>query len=467
MVSNWKSQADKQIALIENEHNKKIVKKYRRWMEDKEFADKAIADKLRILVKMSNAIGIDFKEITVEDMDDYVHSDEFTLNAKTEKEMSKSSIDRYKIVIRTFYKWIYANFGKDRNKMESSEYPEVVEFELSKNNNQKLPEDLLTKEEVLAMIEAADNLRDQTLIALLYDSMGRISEVLGLNETDVHADKYGFYIVIKDKTSKTFGRRIRLHVSVPYLKLYLNSQEKDKPLFKSRLGNRLSDTRTRDIVKNYAKDAGIQKRVHPHLLRHSKATELAGKLTEQQLKTIGGWKADSRMTGVYVHLSGADTDRAQLEMYNLIPDDEEAEIDPLAPKICPRCQHDNPATQTSFCAVCGFSLSEDVPYDTEFDILKREMEISEIENDINNAERDMKAELNECESNERSLKDKIMIFELQKKSLNADDPLMETLDKAIYDYDGYIQTNKDAMAMIKQEYGEKIANLQGQLEDFE
>jgi integrase len=58
----------------------------------------------------------------------------------------------------------------------------------------------------------------------------------------------------------------------------------------------------------------LGRRVYPHLLRHSRATHLAKFLTESQLKAYFGWTQDSKMTRIYIHLSGKDVDEAILRI---------------------------------------------------------------------------------------------------------------------------------------------------------
>jgi ribosomal protein L40E len=97
----------------------------------------------------------------------------------------------------------------------------------------------------------------------------------------------------------------------------------------------------------------MAKKVHPHKLRHSRATFLASKLTEAQMNQIFGWKQGSDMPSIYVHLSGRDMDDAILGVYGLKK--EEQEKPKLTPKICPRCQMNNPV-DAKFCSRCGLAL---------------------------------------------------------------------------------------------------------------
>ncbi|NYZ78260.1 hypothetical protein H0N96_02550, partial [Candidatus Micrarchaeota archaeon] len=67
----------------------------------------------------------------------------------------------YKVTLKKFYKWLEGN---------GEEHPEKVKWiKLGvKNGNRILPEELLTYDEILKMIEVAKNPRDKALIAVLY-----------------------------------------------------------------------------------------------------------------------------------------------------------------------------------------------------------------------------------------------------------------------------------------------------------
>ncbi len=62
----------------------------------------------------------------------------------------------------------------------------------------------------------------------------------------------------------------------------------------------------RVVIYSARKGAKLQKKVWPHLFRHTRLTELAKRYTEAELRLIAGWETDSKMPGVYVHLSGRD-----------------------------------------------------------------------------------------------------------------------------------------------------------------
>ncbi|MHB1830758.1 MAG: tyrosine-type recombinase/integrase, partial [Candidatus Micrarchaeaceae archaeon] len=110
----------------------------------------------------------------------------------------------------------------------------------------------------------------------------------------------------------------------------------------------------RIMLKKVAKRAELDKRVYPHLFRHSRASNYANKLTEQQLKAYFGWTGDSQMAATYVHLSGRDIDNAILQANGMAPKNQDVKPK-LTVKTCPKCRNPNGINST-YCSICGSAL---------------------------------------------------------------------------------------------------------------
>jgi site-specific recombinase XerD len=104
------------------------------------------------------------------------------------------------------------------------------------------------------------------------------------------------------------------------------------------------------IVKNAAKKAGIEKRIHCHLLRHSGCTHAATELTDAQMRERFGWAPGSAMTGLYVHLCGRNIDKTLFQLHKLDADLQENE-DRFTVKKC-SCGKLTPAFEDK-CVYCG------------------------------------------------------------------------------------------------------------------
>ncbi len=288
---------------------------------------------------LAKTIKKPFRDMVRQDIENFIYN----------LELSPGSVDLYKSHVKKFFKWLYETDG----------YPDVVKWiKLTNSKKRKLPQDILTPSEVRALIDAADNPRDRALVSVLYESGCRLGEIVSLRQKDVTIDQYGAVVMVDGKTGQ---RRIRLINSAPDLVLWLNNNPtkgNDKPVFTNLHATKkpIEEKGIQSLLKTLGQRANLEKNIHPHLLRHSRFTHLAKDFTESELKVMAGWTGDSRMAGIYVHLSGADLERKQLERAGLI-DKEEArkEDNILKPRDCPRCKETNPAT-AKFCYKCGMAL---------------------------------------------------------------------------------------------------------------
>ena len=254
-----------------------------------------------------------------------------------------------KISVKAFYKW--TNNGL---------YPETVSWIKTHGfERRKLPEDILTQDEVKKLADSCLNPRDRALILLLYESGARAGELIGINLKDITFDEYGAVIMLNGKTGM---RRVRVIDCVPDIKVWLNNHpranDQSAPLFIELRGkyNNLGNHATlANIIKAAKRRAGLTKRIHPHLFRHSRATHLAQDFTEQELKIIFGWSGGSRMPSTYVHLSGADLDRKMLQKRGLTLDNSPQKAEELKPITCKNCQCENSST-ARICTQCGIAF---------------------------------------------------------------------------------------------------------------
>jgi len=254
----------------------------------------------------------------------------------------------YKVIIKKFYQWL-AGY-----EWTSKKYPKKVEWiKLTrKRNEQRLPEEILVKEEVMRLVENADNIRNKTLIISLYEAGARINELLNIKIKDIEFDDYGLTVIVSGKTG---SRKLRLVTAVPYINMLLreNSKDRENYLFTSRNGNRLSEWSVRKILEDVAKKCNVVKPVNPHAFRHARATHLSRKLTEAEMKIFFGWEQSSKMASIYVHLSGRDLDDSMLKkVYGLVPEEKEEKE---TQNLCLVCKEKN-AIEAHYCKACGSVL---------------------------------------------------------------------------------------------------------------
>lgn len=218
------------------------------------------------------------------------------------------------------------------------------------SGTEKLPNELLTKDEILKIIDAADCNQDKAFIAALAESGCRIGELLSCRIKDVERISDGIKFTFP--RGKTGSRTVLLAYMASYITRWLEEhplrKNEDAPLWITKRKHSISKDNT--VVREYrpieyntaagilsrvVKKAGIKKRVHAHLFRHSRATVLSRDLTESQLKKYLGWKPGSNMPAVYIHLSNEDSDNAIRGLYGLI--EKEKTEKGFEVGKCPRC----------------------------------------------------------------------------------------------------------------------------------
>lgn len=242
----------------------------------------------------------------------------------------------FKLILRMFLLWL----GKD-----------AAWIKIPSPRNDVQPEDMLSPDEVNALIDAALSLRDKAFIATLYEGGFRIAELATARVKDVTFDGQGAIMHVRGKTGL---RRVRLVTSTPHLAQYLNAHplrdNRDAPLwvYSDRPDTGLQYQAIRTQLNKIAARAGIKKRVNPHNFRHSRATFLASKLTEAQLEQYLGWEHGSDMPRIYVHMSGRDVDSAILEIHGM--GDTKKKEEPTVKK-CPFCAAINTA-DGKLCHLC-------------------------------------------------------------------------------------------------------------------
>jgi integrase/recombinase XerD len=176
---------------------------------------------------------------------------------------------------------------------------------------QRLPR-VLTRDEVARLLREPKGteplaLRDRALLEVMYASGLRVSEVIGLDVSDIDLDEG--MLRARGKGSKERLVPVGRHASAA-LSAYcargrpaLLGARSESKLFVNRRGGGLSRQGLYKIVQGHARGAGLAARMSPHTLRHSFATHLlAGGCDLRSLQEMLG-HADLATTQVYTHLS--------------------------------------------------------------------------------------------------------------------------------------------------------------------
>jgi|GEM_PF-4572938 len=338
-----KMPTDKQLETLLNYYNFRYGK-----------ASKTIYEDVRELRLLALHTRKPFEKMTAIDIQKYIAS----------RKISVSYMNNVKKTLMKFFKYVY-NTGDEK--------PDCVKsIKFDNCQTDITSDDILTIEEINAMISKSRNQRDRTLIAMFYDSGCRLGELVQHSKFgDIIDDERGFYIRVIGKSNKEGkSRKIRLKDSIPYLTEYLANHPTrvpDDPLFMTYYGGkwkRISNEQARTIVKDAARDAGIKKNVFPHLLRHTRVSHTSPILSDQMMKSHFGWTKSSRMLERYVHTSESITDNNICRAFGIKVPEEKLESLELKTIKCSVCSVVNPYSN-HICYNCKRFLHSESQGDNE------------------------------------------------------------------------------------------------------
>ncbi|MFC1873379.1 tyrosine recombinase XerC [Chloroflexota bacterium] len=224
------------------------------------------------------------------------------LSQLMEQGIAKSSIARKLSAIRSFYHYLSREGVITTSPVETTSSPK---------QDKRLPS-FLSIEEVTRLIAAPDTSkplgqRDRALLELLYASGLRVSEIASLTLDQVDLDSHEIRVWGKGSKErvvlmgKPAAASLRTYINQGRPKLLEKKVSQD--LFLNRYGQRLTERGVQKILGEQAKTAGIDKRVHPHMLRHTFATHLLdGGADLRVVQELLG-HASLASTQIYTHVS--------------------------------------------------------------------------------------------------------------------------------------------------------------------
>lgn len=195
--------------------------------------------------------------------------------------LNASSVNRIDSTLRSFFKYVTQEYGLVNP---------TLEIESSKTAR-RLPK-ALSIDEILSLIEASHResdpitIRDRAMIELLYSSGARVSELIGINISDISLmqsdDGPITTLKLRGKGSKerivplgSFATaaiedyKVRLRPT-----LAAKNTRTNPALFLNSRGGRITRQSAWAIVLKAAQSVGLEGKVSPHVFRHSYATHL-------------------------------------------------------------------------------------------------------------------------------------------------------------------------------------------------
>lgn len=259
-----------------------------------------------------SSVGLDhLSKLRPEDIYDFL----FYTNETRKNQWSARS--RKLCAIRSLYKYLVS-------KRHYLEYNPTADID-SPKPKKALPK-VLTLEESLRLLAAVENdkeskyrSRDYAILTLFLNCGMRLSELVGINLTDIDSELQSLRVTGKGSKERiVYLNQACQAALVDYLAKRMGPQYAkvhDKALFLSRLDQRMSVKTVQAMVYKYLKAAGLEnKHYSVHKLRHTAATLMyqSGNVDVRVLKDILGHE-QLNTTQIYTHVSNQDMEKAMTQ----------------------------------------------------------------------------------------------------------------------------------------------------------
>lgn len=219
---------------------------------------------------------------------------------KDERDNNVRARGRKTSALKGLFKYLYKNVNLiDHNPTEMIELPA---------QKKTIPKFMQLDEcsQLLESMSHSASARDFCIVTLFLNCGMRLSELVGLDITDVSFEEMRMRVLGKgSKERYIFLNKTCVSALKDYIKVREESETDPKALFLSSRGKRISKRRVQQIVEDSLKNAGLEGRgLTTHKLRHTAATLMYtyGGADMMTLKEILGHESTST-TEIYTHIS--------------------------------------------------------------------------------------------------------------------------------------------------------------------
>lgn len=274
---------EKKVSDKVPDHIAEKLSQFRKWMKHRRYSESTIntyADAVKqFLMFYSNR---DIKSLNNDDMIEYTH-----------EHIVKNNLSfSYQNQLVNGVKLFFREVEKSKIELDKLQRP---------RREHKLP-NVLSKEEVKAILEAPKNNKHKAMLSVIYACGLRRSELLNLRSNDIDSNRK----LLNIRNAK--GRKDRIvPISEKLIELLREYYRQYKPkawLFEGQVaGEKYSEQSLQSVLKQSVKMCNINKPVTIHWLRHSYATHLLEGGTDlRYIQELLGHKS-SRTTEIYTHVS--------------------------------------------------------------------------------------------------------------------------------------------------------------------
>lgn len=172
---------------------------------------------------------------------------------------------------------------------------------IERPRKERILPDTLSKTDIQNIFKNTSNIKHRCILELIYSAGLRRSEVLNLKINDI--DSKRMLIKIRGGKGKKDRYSLLSNNVLIHLREYFIAYKPKEWLFEGQKGQQYSSTGITRVLKKSAGKAGIKKRVHLHMLRHSFATHLLEQGTNLRIiQNLLGHES-IQTTEIYTHVS--------------------------------------------------------------------------------------------------------------------------------------------------------------------
>lgn len=250
-----------------------------------------------------------YSQQTIKTYCGYMQDFAFHFKDKTLEVMSSHDINNYFVHLQRTYQ-ISSSQQNQRINAIKFYYEKVLKrdrtfYELERPRERNPLPKVLSKEEIKRIIDVTTNIKHKCIISMLYSSGMRRGELLNLRIEDINSDRMQIRIEGGKGNKDRFTTLSKVMLSI--LREYYLKYQPQYWLFESQIkGKKYSEGGVRQLLNAAVKKAGLNKRVTPHMLRHSFATHLLEQgINLRNIQSLLGHHS-IKTTEVYTHISTND-----------------------------------------------------------------------------------------------------------------------------------------------------------------
>ena len=243
------------------------IEEFEKYLKNiKIYSEKTITSYMYDLKDYSNFLEKNHLKIT----DDTKETMSKYLNHLNEKKISKRSISRHLSTMRTYYEYLKKEKIINNNIFQGIKNPKI---------DKKIPT-FINHEDLNHIIHSftQSNIgkRDHLIVELLYATGLRVGELVNIKLKNIDFGAQSIKVVGKgNKERYVFYNTTTSELLKDYLKIRAKTQKtSNEYLLLNDKGNKITEAKVRQIIKNTLIKTGIKNKITPHTFRHTFATDL-------------------------------------------------------------------------------------------------------------------------------------------------------------------------------------------------